>query len=223
MPVSSRLSSVHFARQPTTSRIRLACRTAVVLLALLTGSLPATSAAQPAATKAAVAADPQAQAGARDYSHAFFLQAGVAEDTNMLLAGITWDWPWHRDYAVGRLSGYWEMSFGRWDTDHPAREGSTWVTQFGVTPVLRIYPASWGGRWFVEGGIGVNLLLPVYRSSDKRFSTSFNFGDHLAVGRRFGQQAEHELSLRLQHFSNAGIKSPNPGEDFVQLRYSRRF
>jgi hypothetical protein len=26
--------------------------------------------------------------------------------------------------------------------------------------------------------------------------------------------------LRLQHFSNAGIKKPNPGEDFLQLRLS---
>ncbi len=227
MPVPFRLPSMHSARQPTTSWIVLAGRTAIVLLALLTGSLPATSAAQPGVTEAAVAAaadaQAQAQADSRDYSHAFFLQVGGAEDTNMLVAGITWDWPWHRDNALGRLSGYWEMSFGRWDTDHPARDASAWVTQFGITPVLRLYPASWGGRWFVEGGIGVNLLLPVYRSRDKRFSTSFNFGDHLAVGRRFGKHAEHELSLRLQHFSNAGIKSPNPGEDFIQLRYSRRF
>lgn len=30
-------------------------------------------------------------------------------------------------------------------------------------------------------------------------------------------------ALRLQHFSNASIRHPNPGENFVQLRYARRF
>ena len=50
----------------------------------------------------------------------------------------------------------------------------------------------------------------------------FNFGDHLAVGRSFGVQREHELALRVQHFSNGGIKEPNPGETFLQLRYVYR-
>jgi lipid A 3-O-deacylase len=42
----------------------------------------------------------------------------------------------------------------------------------------------------------------------------------VAIGRRFGASKEHEVMLRLQHFSNAGIKHPNPGEDFLQLRYA---
>lgn len=223
MPASLRLSSMHSYRQPAIRRVVRACRTGAAFLALVAGVLPTFAVAQTGATEGAVVAAPREEGRERGASLAFFLQAGVASDTNMMVAGVTWDWPWHRDFSVGRVSGYWEMSFGRWDTNHPERDGSAWVTQFGVTPVLRLYPGAWGGGWFVEGGIGFNLLLPVYRSRDKRFSTSFNFGDHLAVGRRFGQHAEHELSLRLQHFSNAGIKRPNPGEDFVQLRYSRRF
>lgn len=140
----------------------------------------------------------------------------------MLIFGATWDWSWRRDTRIGRLGGYWEASFGRWNSDGP-QGGHAWVTQVGLTPVLRLYPESWGGRWFVEGGIGANLLLPIYRSSTKRFSTAFNFGDHVAVGRRFGQGARHELALRFQHFSNAGIREPNPGEDFVQIRYGWQF
>ncbi len=97
------------------------------------------------------------------------------------------------------------------------------VTHFGVTPVWRWYPQGQSDRWFLEAGIGANLLAPVYRNRDKRFSTTFNFGDHLAVGWYFGPQRRHELALRLQHFSNAGIKQPNPGEDSVQLRYLARF
>ncbi len=48
-------------------------------------------------------------------------------------------------------------------------------------------------------------------------------GDHLAAGWQFGPRRDHELTLRIQHFSNAGIRHPNPGENFVQLRYARRF
>jgi hypothetical protein len=88
--------------------------------------------------------------------------------------------------------------------------------------VLRLQPASWGD-WFWEGGVGVDLLAPIYRTRDKRFSTVLNFGSHLAVGRRFGASAEQELTLRIQHFSNGGIRRPNPGEEFLQLRYSHRF
>ena len=214
---------MHSDRLPTSCHVVRARRLAAVFLAVSACGLPAASLAQATATEGVPPSGQEQVAYARPLSHAIFGQAGVAKDTSMLVVGVAWDWPWHRDYSIGRLSGYWEMSFGRWNTDHPTREGSTWVTQFGLTPVLRFYPQAWGGRWFVEGGIGANLLLPVYRSRDKRFSTTFNFGDHLAVGRRFGRQAEHEIALRVQHFSNAGIKSPNPGEDFIQLRYSRRF
>jgi len=31
------------------------------------------------------------------------------------------------------------------------------------------------------------------------------------------------FSLRVQHFSNAGIKEPNPGETFYKVRYAYRF
>ena len=152
-----------------------------------------------------------------------FVQAGVAEEAQMVVVGATRDWNWYRELRIGRLGGYWEASFGRWNSDHAPEGGSAWVTQLGLTPILRLHPQSWGGRWFVEAGIGANVLLPVYSSGTKQFSTTFNFGDHLAIGWQFGENAEHEFALRIQHFSNAGIKKPNPGENFLQIRYSRRF
>ena len=39
-------------------------------------------------------------------------------------------------------------------------------------------------------------------------------------GWTLGDRKDQEIALRVQHFSNAGIKHPNPGEYFVQLRYS---
>jgi lipid A 3-O-deacylase len=45
----------------------------------------------------------------------------------------------------------------------------------------------------------------------------------IGMGRSFGGHGKNEISLRLQHFSNGGIKKPNPGENFVRVRYTRRF
>jgi hypothetical protein len=152
-----------------------------------------------------------------------FAQIGAAEEAQMAVVGATWDVPALRDFEWGNVSGYVEASFGRWVShvdDGP--RSSAWVTQIGLTPVLRWQPFK-SSRWFTEAGIGVNLLAPIYRSNDKRFSTAFNFGDHVGIGVQFGEPRTQELSLRLQHFSNAGLKEPNPGENFVQLRYAARF
>jgi hypothetical protein len=152
------------------------------------------------------------------------LQAGAAEDTESYSVGATWDVPWQREFAGGVLSAYFEGSVGRWlGEDDGNGRSSAWVTQLGVTPVFRFYPDALRRTWFLEAGIGVNVVTPIYRSEDKSFSTAFNFGDHLAVGWRFGHAGSQEVALRVQHFSNAGIKHPNPGENFLQLRYSRRF
>jgi lipid A 3-O-deacylase len=161
-----------------------------------------------------------AQSGLRIPADQLFVQAGAARDAHTLVVGATWSSAWQREWLGGQVQLYWEASFGRWRGKPAPGESrsSAWVTQVGITPVLR-WQADGSARWFAEIGIGANLLLPVYRSGDKRFSTAFNFGDHLAVGWRFGESRQHELALRLQHFSNAGIKRPNPGEDFIQLRY----
>jgi len=150
-----------------------------------------------------------------------FLQAGDGEEqTSAYVLGTTWDLPWHRANSFGAVSAYTEASFGRWATGS-APGGSAWVTQIGITPIVRLTP-SWSASWFGELGVGANVLAPIYRSGDKRFSTQFNFGDHVAVGKRFGPDNKYELALRFQHFSNAGIREPNPGENFAQLRYTIR-
>lgn len=152
-----------------------------------------------------------------------FLQAGVAENnTQAYVLGAIWDWNWQKRYSFGTVTGYAEASLGRWITDVGDTRASAWATQLGITPVFRLQLSSLP-QWFVEAGIGANVILPIYRSKDKRFSTEFNFGDHIAMGYWLDATHEHEVALRFQHFSNAGIDHPNPGENFVQLRYSYRF
>ena len=148
---------------------------------------------------------------------AFFVQAGRAPDTVALALGLVWDWD--RIGELGKhalVTAYGEFVLGQWRADEVS--GHAIITQIGFTPVLRLWAAGAPSRWFVEGGIGINALTPVYRTRKKRFSTTFNFGDHLAIGYRQPRPDGWEWSLRLQHFSNAGIDQPNPGENFVQLR-----
>jgi lipid A 3-O-deacylase len=153
-----------------------------------------------------------------------FIQAGVGDQsTRAYVAGATWNWDWRRRYSAMAVSGYFEADLGRWTTDDRGVSSSTWATQIGVTPVIRLQPVGAANHWFAEIGVGANYIVPLYRTGHKRFSTEFNFGDHLGIGRQFGEYRQHELMVRAQHFSNAGIEHPNPGENFVQLRYSRRF
>ena len=147
---------------------------------------------------------------------AWYVQGGVAEDAQSLTIGASRDWRWEKQYRYGHVSGQWQGEVGRWHSDS---ENST---QVGLTPALRWRPNGWDESWFVEGGIGVNVIFPKYDTRVKEFSTTFNFGDHIAIGKRFGHAQQHEWSLRFQHFSNARIKRPNPGENFLQFRYTHR-
>ena len=153
----------------------------------------------------------------------WFAQFGSGAQTRSLLVGATWDWDRHWRLGPGEVGGYWEASLGRWSTTGLSGGATAWVTQLGVTPVFRFRPDAGTSRWFLEGAIGLNLLMPIYHSNDKRFSTSANFGDHLGVGLNFGPNARHEVVLRIEHFSNGGIRHPNPGKNFLQLRYASRF
>ena len=149
--------------------------------------------------------------------NAWYVQGGVAEDAQSLTVGMSRDWRWEKQYRYGHISGQWQGEVARWHSD------SQNSTQLGVTPALRWRPNGWDNGWFVEGGIGVNVIFPKYDTRKKEFSTTFNFGDHIAAGKRFGADQQHEWSLRFQHFSNGRIKNPNPGENFLQFRYTQRF
>jgi lipid A 3-O-deacylase len=177
-----------------------------------------------ALASASATAAPHREQQNRWAPNSFFLQLGTGDEkTNAYSLGATWDWNWARTTRFGQMTGYTEATIGRWQTDNVGSTGTRWFTQFGATPVLRLYPAKLDGRWFSEIGIGANYITPVYHAGSKNFSTEFNFGDHIAIGRILDNERLSSVALRFQHFSNGGIDEPNPGENFTQLRYSVRF
>ena len=149
------------------------------------------------------------------------LEAGVGRNGNKLLgAGLSWDWKFHHLTRAAELSARTELLLNEWWVDDIGG-GHRGFTQLVLLPTLRMQMAQGRSPWFFELGIGASYMDPLYVTPDKQFSTRFNFYDVLGVGYRLGQ--DRELGLRLNHVSNGGIKNPNPGEEFVQLRFLQRF
>ena len=153
----------------------------------------------------------------------FFVQGGVAERaTYTVTAGVVWPWSWRREIGnSGELTGITEGFVSHWSARGADDRQS--LTQIGVLPMLRYRGERGRSAWFIEGGIGVSVMDRIYATPDKQFSTRFNFVDVIGVGRSFGPQQRREVSLRISHVSNAGIKNPNPGENLLQLRYAAMF
>lgn len=165
---------------------------------------------------AAAALAPDASADLRPQG--MFVQTGAGEDSARALSvGAVWPWSWQRQVRGGRLEGITEAYVSRWSVkDNGGRSG---FTQVGVVPLLRYRFGEGRSPWFVEAGIGLTYMHRIYRTSEKQFSTHFNFADVLGAGRNLGEGQRQEVSLRLTHFSNGGLKEPNPGMNLVQVRY----
>jgi lipid A 3-O-deacylase len=150
-----------------------------------------------------------------------FLQLGPAEDSvHAASLGVALPLRWRSaDYGA---TTHLELSASGWRAPRPDG-GHRTLTQVSVVPMARGRFDDGRSPWFVEAGIGLALLDRELRTPRRRFSTRLNFSDNLGFGRSFGARGEQEISLRLQHVSNAGLRKPNPGLDLLLLRYAHSF
>lgn len=156
-----------------------------------------------------------------------FVQAGVSDDkTRIALVGVQWHWS--KRWAIGSrfaASAYSEISAGRWLTKPDGVRAAAWVSSVSLVPVLRVMERD-GDGWYFDIGVGPSYSDVLYRSSDRAFSTRFNFRNEVGIGYHWPSNtpySPHDLSLRFEHYSNGGIRNPNPGIDIVSLRYTWRF
>lgn len=187
-----------------------------------TASFPILAATLALGTLAAV---PQlAMAQGAQASPSIYLQGSQARrDTDAITIGGTLPWKdWQRPLWGGELTGYWDVYASRWTFDGVAG-GRSHTTLIGVTPTLRLRMDEGRSAWFWEGGIGLTVADKRYVTPERTFSTRANFASHLGMGISLGEQRQHDIVLRVQHVSNAGVKKPNPGENFAQLRYGYHF
>jgi lipid A 3-O-deacylase len=152
-----------------------------------------------------------------------FVEAGAGDHrAGEATVGVMWAWDFRKAFWGGELTADTEVFASHWSAraSEGRRESYTLV---GVQPLLRYRFSQGRSPWFAEAGIGVSVMDNAYNTPAKRQATRFNFYDSIAVGRNFGLNNKHEVSLRLTHLSNADIKKPNPGEEFLALRYALRF
>lgn len=168
------------------------------------------------AASPALAADVDLRPGA------VFVEVGGADRrTTTATAGLAWPWAWRGAALGGELTGTTELFASHWSAR--AASGRESYTLLGLVPLLRLRFGQGTSPWFVEGGIGISVLDGVLRTPAKQFSTAANFYDALALGYSLGPDRKQEVSLRLTHVSNGNLKRPNPGENFLQLRYAVKF
>lgn len=146
------------------------------------------------------------------------LQWGEGSATEEVRAGAVWQWDsqWF-DQGDWKLSGYWEAEIGQWQSRN-AVGNQKYFTDIGFTPVFRFeqkFPSAL--VHYLEGAIGAHLITPVFNNTNRRFSTAFQFGNHIGIGMRFGARRQFDLAYRLQHLSNGAIKKHNPGINFNQV------
>lgn len=138
-------------------------------------------------------------------------ELGTGQRARFVRVGVqtNWDNRWWQSNG-SHLGGYWDMTLAQWREmrfrgRHDTRES---LTDIGLTPVFR-YQSNGKKGLYAELGIGLHLLSDLYDNDGRRFSTRMQFGDHVGIG--YVTQNRFTVSLQLQHFSNAGIKRPNPG------------
>ena len=166
-----------------------------------------------------------AQAAASESAGAWrvLIEEGSAHQLRMGRVGVIYDW--ESQLRLGSslaFFGYTELTAGRWQVLPPERYLRSGFTAVSLTPVIRLSGASRTGP-YAELGIGGNAIFPLYQSLNTRFGTVFNFGDHLGLGWRLPGHYGPELGVRFEHYSNGGIKKPNPGQNLFEVRLSSSF
>jgi lipid A 3-O-deacylase len=170
----------------------------------------------------AVLASAALASGAASAVDGVAVELGRGDGTDMVRIAVQSDWQkqWFRgnEWHVG---GYWDLGVGQWHRGGVSAGQNKDITEIGLTPVFRLEQNDKRGL-YGEAGIGFHLLS---RTSigEKRFSTAFQFGDHIGVGYRFGAKGAYDVSYRYQHLSNGGIKNPNSGINFSQVRLQYHF
>ncbi len=144
---------------------------------------------------------------------------------NLMRLHVVKDW---RSWNLGsrlRALAYWEGELGYWrNNSDDAPSADVW--DIGLTPILRLQSQAQptAGAWpYVEIGSGAHLISEKQVTQRRELGGHFQFGTHLGLGVRFGEQGRYDVALRIQHISNARLKSPNDGINFASMRFVYRF
>lgn len=156
------------------------------------------------------------------------LGAGLIEAQSVVVASAINKFPGTRQRAAGLISRpLWSAPQRDWQLRLAASVGSlqrrdTADVSAGLGPLLsyRSQLAGWPALW--ELGSSVNWIDGdglARRELGKRLE----FASHLAAGLALNRQGSAALLMRVQHISNAGLSSRNPGLDLAGLELRIRY
>lgn len=168
-----------------------------------------------------------ATAGPSDGAMGLYLQGGHnfkhGTDTDTVFIGGILPFGGSRTFLGSEMTTYVDAFIGELRGPDIANRNRSY-TQLGVLAVGRFRFSEGRSPLFAEAGAGGSYLSDIYTKPDGRIQASrANFVLRFGVGASFGERQQHEVTLSYQHFSNAGLKKPNPGEDLLQARYAYRF
>jgi hypothetical protein len=151
------------------------------------------------------------------------LELASGNNTQMLRFGAQWLWSKQWQSSNGtHIGGYWDLTLAQWREQHYKNnpDVSHNLVTIGITPVFRFQQDSKTG-FYAEAGIGLHVFSDPYDNNGHILSGNVQFGDHIGVGYVFDNKLD--LSLKIQHFSNGGVKEPNDGINFVVVKIGRSF
>ncbi len=166
----------------------------------------------------------QTPAHAQEARDGLAFEAGYGYHVDMARVSVNREWTekWFTDHSWV-LGGYWDASLGEWHAHNPAG-GNHDVVDFGITPVWRVTERERSPiAPYAELAVGAHYISEHAIYTGRNMSTHFQFGDHVGLGVSLGEQHAWDLGVRLQHLSNAGLKNPNPGINFYQVRAGYHF
>lgn len=130
--------------------------------------------------------------------------------------GLKKDFParWF-ETRVGYLSGYFELSYNRWEYNNQDING------IALSPVFVYFFGKESNliKPYLEGGIGA-AYLDEYFIADRNLSSNLQFEDRVGAGVRIGFV---DLNFRYMHYSNASLKQPNHGIDILMFTTAIQF
>ena len=151
-------------------------------------------------------------------SEALAAEVGYGEHVRIQSLELDFDWcRTCRLAAPEHTSLAWELAVQAMQGHRP-HEANDNLFALGAMPLLRYSWPDRNGGFFVEDGIGVHLVSRTRLYTERELGTAFQFGELLGVGVRFCRQNACETGIRLQHMSNADIKTPNDGVTFLGIR-----
>lgn len=151
------------------------------------------------------------------------LEFATGNKSTIARVGVQWDWANRFFQSNGtHIGGYWDLTAAqiRQNRYQNIVDNTKSIYDIGITPVFRFQRDDKLGL-YAEAGIGAHYFSDLYDNNSRHFSTKFEFGDHLGVGYVFNNK--WDVGLKVQHFSNGGIKKPNSGANFAVVRAAYHF